>query len=130
MFCSIFDEIRQRWNRLGARNLQGMRTHCAAVCVSLQLALTSKFLARETIPLPFPPLLKIIFPQTFCFVRGSINQLESVFCVDILTTLEGTRKASFITKKMASERWIFNIFKADFPFLCDHARPSRIHNEK
>lgn len=71
-----------------------------------------------------------IFPQTFSFVRGSINQLESVFCVDILTTLEGTRKASFITKKMASERWIFNIFKADFPFLCDHARPSRIHNEK
>ena len=48
MFCSILDEIHQRWNRLGARNLQSMRTHCAAVYVSLQLALTSKLLARET----------------------------------------------------------------------------------
>ena len=114
MFCSILDEIHQRWNRLGARNLQSMRTHCAAVCVSLQFALTSKLLARETIPLPFPPLLRRIFPQTFSFVRGSINQLESVFCVDILTTLEGTRKASFITKKNGVRTVDFQYFQGGF----------------
>ena len=53
MFCSILDEIHQRWNRLGARNLQSMRTRCAAVCVSLQFALTSKLLARDNL---FPKL--------------------------------------------------------------------------
>ena len=52
-------------------------------------------LARETLLLPSPTPISIIFSPTFSVVRESINQPESVFCVDILMTLEGTREASF-----------------------------------
>ena len=71
-----------------ARNALSMRTQCAAV--SAVSACSAR--ARDNAP-PFLTPTKQNFFRTFSVVTDSINQPESVFCVDILMTLEGTRKA-------------------------------------